>query len=219
VAGIVFEETSVPAESDTRNAATAIPSKCSTCEALTQIPLSCDDCHQLLAQVQGADFFELFGLPPQYDLDPASLDQKYLTISRNIHPDKYAIAGPEMQAFALRASAAVNNAYAVLRDPVHRAEYMLESAGGPSATQNKQVPQDMLSEILMLREEIEEAKAGGDEAALAVMRRQLEARRDATQARISEHCRDLAAASDETKTALRIELNALKFINNVLGHL
>lgn len=199
--------------------AAAIPSKCVTCEVLRQMPLSCDDCHQLLAHVQGADFFELFGLPQKYEVDPRELEEKYITISRNIHPDKYAVAGPEMQAFALRASAAVNNAYAVLRDPIHRAEYLLESAGGPSATLNKQVPPDMLGEIMMLREGIEEAKAGGDQQSLDAIRRQIEVRRSATQTRITELCRDLAGSSDETKTTLRIQLNAIKYLNNVLAHL
>ena len=183
------------------------------------MPFSCEDCHQLLAHVQGADYFELFGVPQQYDLDPAELETKYLTISRNIHPDKYAVAGPEMQAFALRASASVNNAYAVLCDPIHRAEYLLESAGGLSAPQQKQVPQELLGEVMMLREEIEEAQGAGDTATLAHIRRQLDNRRAATQTKISELCGGLMSASEETKKELRIQLNAMKYLNNVLAHL
>ena len=116
-------------------------------------------------------------------------------------------------------SASVNNAYAVLCDPIHRAEYLLESAGGLSAPQQKQVPQELLGEVMMLREEIEEAQGAGDTATLARIRRQLDDRRDATQTKISELCGGLMSASEETKKDLRIQLNAMKYINNVLAHL
>jgi molecular chaperone HscB len=200
-------------------AATAFPTKCASCEALLQVPSSCEDCHQLLAHVQGADYFEVFGQPRRYELDLAALEEKYLAISRNIHPDKYAVAGPEMQAFALRASAAVNQAYDVLRDPIHRAEYLLESAGGPSATQNKQVPPDMLGHVMTLREEIEQAKAEGDEAALEAIRERLLAQRRGIERRIAALCRDLDAAGEATKNELRVQLNAMKYVANLLGHI
>ena len=200
-------------------AATAFPTKCASCEALLQVPSSCEDCHQLLAHVQGADYFEVFGQPRRYELDLAALEEKYLAISRNIHPDKWAVAGPEMQAFALRASAAVNQAYDVLRDPIHRAEYLLESAGGPSATQNKQVPPDMLGQVMTLREEIEEAKAEGDEAALEEIRDRLVAQRRRIESRIAALCQDLDAAGEATKNELRVQLNAMKYVANLLGHI
>jgi molecular chaperone HscB len=199
-------------------AATSFPTKCSSCEVLSQVPFSCEDCHQLLAHVQGADYFELFGIPPRYDVDLAALEEKYLAISRNIHPDKYAVAGPEMQAFALRASAAVNQAYDVLRDPIHRAEYLLECAGGPSATQHKHVAPDLLGQIMMLREEIEEAKAAKNQEALQSIHGQLLARHRATEARIAELCSGLPNIDDAGKTELRVQLNAMKYLTNLLGH-
>lgn len=203
----------------TNTTTTAIPSKCTACEALQQVPFSCEDCHELLAHVQGADYFELFGVPRRYDLDLADLEAKYLTISRNIHPDKYAVAGPEMQAFALRASASVNNAFGVLRDPIHRAEYLLESVGGPSAPQQKQVPPDLLGEVMMLREEIEAAQAVDDAATLTRIRRQLDERRAAVQAKIGELCGDLPNASAGAKQELRMQLNAMKYLNKVVARL
>lgn len=197
----------------------AIPSKCVSCEVLREVPFSCEDCHTLLAHVQGADYFELFGIPRDYDLNLVDLERKYLTISRNIHPDKYAVAEPEMQAFALRASAAVNNAYDVLRDPIHRAEYMLEKAGGPPASQSKQVPQDLLNQVMLLREQIEEAKAEHDQAALGQLRQQLNQRRLQTQDAIRQSCRKLPMASPEEMRELRHQLNAMKYLNNLLAHL
>ena len=198
---------------------TAAPVKCSTCEALCEVPFACEDCHQLLAHVQGANYFELFGLPQSYEVDIALLEERYLAISRNIHPDKFATAGEEMQAFALRASASVNSAYDVLRDPLHRAEYLLESSGGKSATQDKRVPQDLLAQVLMLREELEEAKASGDRAMVDGVRVRVTHRKQATEQTIATVCRDLNAASTQTKDELRLQLNAMKYLNNLLAQM
>jgi molecular chaperone HscB len=197
----------------------AVPTKCAACEALQQVPFACEDCNHLLSHVQGADYFELFGLPQRYDLDIDELEAKYLAISRNIHPDKFAMAGDEMQAFALRGLAAVNRAYDVLRDPTHRAEYMLESAGGHSAAEDRQVPEALLAEIMALREEIEEAKAGGDGEAVESIRDQVLRQKQVIGSEISRLCRDLATVSEESKQTLRLQLNAMKYVNNLLGHL
>lgn len=199
----------------------AVPTKCVTCEALQQVPFACEDCHQLLAHVQGADYFELFGMARTYDLDTDTLEQKYLAISRNIHPDRFAVAGTEMQAFALRASAAVNSAYDVLRDPIHRAEYLLELAGGKSASQDKRVPPDLLDQVLALREEIDEAKAAGDVKAQDTHRDRIHRRSEATELAVADLCRELAAgtATDETKDALRLQLNAMKYMINLMAQL
>ncbi len=199
--------------------ASAIPAKCSACEGLRQVPFACDDCHQLLAHVQGADYFELFGVPRRYDLDLAELESKYLAISCNIHPDRCAVGGSEMQAFALRASAAVNSAYNILRHPIHRAEYLLESAGGSSAALDRTVPPELLGEVMTLREEIEEARSARNQAALAALRTRLERRRDAIQEQVSALSRDLDAADEDRKGRLREQLNAIKYISNLLGHL
>lgn len=196
---------------------TAVPVKCNACEVLQRTPFACDDCHQLLAHVQGANYFELFGLPQTYELDLALLEQRYLAISRNIHPDKYATGGEEMQAFALRASAAVNSAYDVLRDPVHRAEYLLECMGGKSATQDRRVPQDLLAEVMLLREELEEAKCGGDTAGIQALRTKVAEKKQVAERFVAQACGRLSMGEDGTKDSLRLQLNALKYLNNLLA--
>lgn len=195
----------------------AVPTKCATCQALQQVPFACDDCHELLAHVQGADYFELFGLPRAYELDLNVLEERFLAICRNIHPDKYASAGEEMRAFALRASASVNKAYDVLRDPLHRAEYLLESMGGKSATQDKRVPQDLLGQVMLVREEIEEAKAAGDEQAMLGIREKVQTRRRDLESRIAGLCTMLTQDGEQGKDELRQQLNALKYLNKLLA--
>ena len=77
--------------------------------------------------------FERLGLPRRFPLDLAELERNYLARSRDVHPDH---AGNDRA--SLEASAALNEAYAVVRDPFRRADYLLTLAGGPSAAEQKQ---------------------------------------------------------------------------------
>ena len=194
-----------------------VQTKCMTCEMLAQAPLACTDCHQLLDHVQGADYFELFGLPHRFDLDTAQLNRKYLAISRNIHPDRFATAGSEMQTFALRASAAINKAFNVLSNPRQRAEYLLESSGGKSAADDKRVPKELLTQIMMVREEIEEAKADGDDAALARLKASIAQQKKDAESKIAALCERMGDSDDDARDELRLQLNAAKYIDNLMA--
>src|SRR5262245_55874121 len=186
-----------------------MPVRCATCEVLTQAPLACTDCHSLLAHVEGANYFELFGLQRSYALDMEDLSRKFLAISRNIHPDKFATQDEQMQMFALRVSAAVNKAYEVLRDPFLRAEYLLELSGGRSAAQYKRVPPELLGKVMMLREEIDEAKEAEDAGTLAALKENVSRQRNDVRTRITDLCDELEHSDADVKDALRLELNSL----------
>src|SRR4051812_19344713 len=112
------------------------------------------------------DHFERLSLPRRFALDAAELERNYLAKSRQVHPD---LAGES--AAVLDAAARLNEAYATLKDPFRRGEYLLTNQGGPSASEVKQSPPEFLEEMLELRMEIEGAK--GDAAARAAMEKQL----------------------------------------------
>jgi molecular chaperone HscB len=196
-----------------------MPVRCSTCEVLTQAPLACTDCHSLLAHVEGANYFELFGLPRSYALDLGELSRKYLAISRNIHPDKFATQDDQMQSFALRMSAAVNKGYEVLGDPFQRAEYLLELSGGKSAAHDKRVPPELLNRVMILREEIEEAKEAEDAGTLAALKANVTRQRDAVQERIEELCAGLGESGQDVRDDLRLNLNSMKYLENLVTQL
>jgi len=196
----------------------AYPSKCATCDMLAHAPLVCPECHELLGHVQGADYFELLGLPRSYRIDESALSSRYRAVSRNIHPDRFAGADDEMQSIALRLSAAVNRAYEVLRDPLLRAEYLLESTGGASAAKDKSVPGDLLTRVMMTREEMEDARAGGDEAKVERIRREVADDKARVEGRIAMLCDQLSSGDEGVKKQLRAELNAVKYLNNLLMH-
>ncbi len=75
------------------------------------------------------DSFDLFGLPRQYKIDLAALEQKWKIISAQVHPDRFASASSAEKRVAVEWSARVNEAYRVLKDPIKRAEYLCMLAG------------------------------------------------------------------------------------------
>ena len=113
------------------------------------------------------DHFERLGLPRRFSVDANDLERAYLARSRVVHPDYHlAVSGADLGA-SLELSAGINEAYNTLRDPFTRAEYLLKLEGGPSASEQKQMPPAFLAEMLEARERIEESRAGcPDDAAM-----------------------------------------------------
>src|SRR5215212_5217687 len=159
--------------------------------------------------------FERLGLPRRFRLDPAELERNYLARSREVHPD---FTGNDPA--GMRESAALNEAYATLRDPFRRAEYLLTVEGGPSAGDVKQMPAEFLEEMLDLRMRIEEVKQdhGPDRT---VMEADLVRRRAGLLDEAAKQFDRLADASNRAGvlTAVRQTLNATKFIQGLLRDL
>lgn len=183
------------------------PIACSTCGAFTQLPPDTFDC------------FELFGLKRGYDLDPEVLHHKFLALSRVIHPDLASHDVDERRQQALGLSAEFNRAYDTLRDPVARAEYLLALAGGPGASEDKTVPKNLLGEVLMFREEIDEAIASSDTAALEALKQQITADHDQVLRVIAGLAGSLDETHPENRRKLREQLNAIKYFKNLLDQI
>jgi len=167
------------------------------------------------------DHFERLGLPRRFDLEPAALERAYLAHSREVHPDFHQLGGSSQQRASLEAASAVNEAYATLRDPFRRAEYLLQREGGPSAAELKEMPAAFLEEMLDLRMVIEELKEGGPDAPeLVRMEDQLEARRGGLLARVGETFGRLSTADRAAGLKeVRQLLNAIKYIQGLLRDL
>jgi molecular chaperone HscB len=157
--------------------------------------------------------FERLGLPRRFRFDAAELERNYLAKSREVHPD---FTGNDPA--SLPDSAALNEAYATLRDPFRRAEYLLTLEGGPTASEVKQMPAEFLEEMLDLRMRIEEVKQthGSERAA---MEADLARRRDGLLEEAAKQFDGLAANRSATLAAVRQTLNATKFIQGLLRDL
>jgi molecular chaperone HscB len=122
--------------------------------------------------------FERLGLPRRYALDAALAERNYLARSRELHPDYHQLAPGAEQRASMELTAALNEAYATLRHPFRRAEYLLALEGGPTAAEHKEMAPAFLEEMLELRMEIEELRESGGPGspARAAMERQLAGR-------------------------------------------
>jgi molecular chaperone HscB len=163
------------------------------------------------------DPFERLGLPGRFSVDSAELERQYLARSREAHPDFHSGSTAEQQGDAEADSAAINEAYATLKDPFRRAEALLKMLGGPSASEQKEMPPAFLMELLELREQIEQA-AG---PAKAKIEAELTERENALFAGIAKSfgkCEPPPAAPALLK-GIRQELNAAKYLRGLLRDL
>jgi molecular chaperone HscB len=120
---------------------------------------------------------------------------------------------------ATRLSAEVNQAVDVLKDPVRRANYMLELAGGPSAAEVHDVPGDLLMEVMTLREQIEEAQAQSDAEALDRIRTTVTAKHTDAMSQIAARVDHLATSDTDAKQEVRRLLNSIRYFDNLLAEL
>jgi len=125
--------------------------------------LFCKYCNSLQAPI--TDYFHFFGLPKKLSLDLDDLQRRFYNLSRSLHPDRYTRATPQEQQYSLEATSILNDGYRVLRDPVSRAEYILKEAGFDIGEQrSKDVPPELLEEVFELNMQLDELRAGDDDA-------------------------------------------------------
>ncbi len=114
-------------------------------------------------------YFSLFQLPRKLNVDTAALERDFYRLSRKLHPDLYARKSPEEQAWSLRQSSLLNDAYRTLKDPVARTAYLLKLEGltvedentesRETAKKQNRVPADLLEEVFELNMQLEEMRA------------------------------------------------------------
>jgi molecular chaperone HscB len=111
----------------------------------------------------GKNHYELFGFPVAFDLDGGELARRYRELARRVHPDKFATASDAERRLSMQMTAAANEAYQTLRDPVRRARYLLELRGlaVDSETDTAMDPQ-FLAEQMELRESLAEVREAAE---------------------------------------------------------
>ncbi len=119
-------------------------------------------------------YFDLFGLPAQFELDSSMLDAAYHAVQVQVHPDRFVAAGSAQQRVAMQWALRVNEAYQALRDPLRRAIYLLELRGVElDVKSNTAMTPAFLLEQIEWREGIEDAVAANDAHGLDVLRMRL----------------------------------------------
>lgn len=102
------------------------------------------------------NYFELFGLPPEFDLDRAGLHAAQQQLQARFHPDRYVNASERDRRISVQMAAHINQAYETLRDPVKRSRYLLEVNGADLPDESATTSDaEFLMEQIALRESIE----------------------------------------------------------------
>jgi molecular chaperone HscB len=148
----------------------------------------------------GLKLYEIFELEPRLDLDPKDLEKRFYALSRKLHPD---VAGAQ----SMDPSAALNDAYRTLKEPVARANYFLKEHGIEIGEGN--LPPEMLEEMFELNMALEE----GDPSAGAQL--------DSMLASIDTELQRLfqsydSAPSSQALNEVRATLNRRKYISNLI---
>jgi molecular chaperone HscB len=109
--------------------------------------------------IPAPDPFTVFGLPRSLDLDERTLEQRYLRLSRECHPDLLRSAETGDCVAVLQRAAEINDAWRVLRDPWLRARALIELADSTALERGKKLDPGFLASALDLAEEVAFANA------------------------------------------------------------
>ncbi|MBL8747981.1 MAG: Fe-S protein assembly co-chaperone HscB [Planctomycetes bacterium] len=113
-----------------------------------------------MSQASALDPFAVFGLARSLDLDDKTLEQRYLRLSRECHPDLHRAKDTADCIAVLQRSAEINDAWKVLRDPWQRARALVELLSPGALDRTKRLDPAFLADALELAEEV--AMANGD---------------------------------------------------------
>jgi molecular chaperone HscB len=109
------------------------------------------------------NYFELFGLNPDFNLDAERLKARQQQLLATCHPDRFVNASDREKRLSVQMASWVNQANETLRDPVKRAAYLLQVSGVEAGDESETTSDTgFLMEQIELREEIEACRSGDD---------------------------------------------------------
>ncbi|XQW84026.1 co-chaperone HscB [Thalassotalea piscium] len=168
------------------------------------------------------NYFQIFGIQESFSLDVKELTERYQSIQKSVHPDKFAHGSNQEQMMAVKKSTLINDAYQTLKNPLKRAEHMLTLRGVEQPSEQASFSDnDFLMRQMELREMLDDIKTADDvDAAIFEMTQVLESEFEQlfsalqlqlstnTQASNEQACRDLRKLKFYQK--LHVELDKLE---------
>ncbi|MEY4705049.1 MAG: hypothetical protein RL042_1251 [Nitrospirota bacterium] len=134
-------------------------SMCWHCQSEVSGEYFCDRCVKVQPVSKETDYFTCFGFPRRLTIDLHELEAKFYELSRAFHPDFYQNKSETEQSISLGNAATLNSAYRTLRDPIQRAEYLLDLEAGAVKEIRNSPPADLFEEILELQDALDEYRA------------------------------------------------------------
>jgi molecular chaperone HscB len=180
-------------------------------------PPFCSTCSKIQPVLRTDDYFSLFGLPRQFDLDRAELDHRFRRLSRQLHPDRFARAHARERRISLERATRLNDANRYLKDWRLRAAYLLKLAGTDVFAEGKTFADpEFLEEQLEWREAMALAIADGDAGALRGIADRARGRLAALEAEVWELFEDQHWFSELTVEIAR-RLSRARYYDNIVA--
>ncbi len=155
------------------------------------------------------NYFQLFALPKQFDIDVQSLEINFRKIQSESHPDRFVSASADEKLQSMQTATTANEAYGTLKSPARRAKYLLELQGiNTISDTNTAMPMDFLMQQMEWREQLEEAKAAKDIPALEQLMTTLQTEYKSIQADLVDLFdtkKDYPSATDATRKFIFID--------------
>jgi molecular chaperone HscB len=109
------------------------------------------------------NYFDIFGLPVEFEIDSQLLAEQYRKLQQTVHPDRYANASERDRRMSVQQAADVNEAFHTLKSPLKRARYLLQIKGVAFDDEKETtVDPEFLLEQMELREALAEVNSSAD---------------------------------------------------------
>ena len=131
------------------------------------------------------NYFRFFGIEQRFNLDLATLDQAYLAIQKEVHPDRHARGSDTEQRLAMQMATLANTAHQTLKNPIQRGLYLCKLHGVDANLEtNTAMPAAFLMKQMDWRESLEEREE--DLAALEALAEEVDESKRDTLAEITQ---------------------------------
>ncbi|MBU3540978.1 Fe-S protein assembly co-chaperone HscB [Polynucleobacter sp. UB-Tiil-W10] len=153
------------------------------------------------------NYFRFFGLNQQFNIDLPALEQAYLAIQKEVHPDRHARGSDAEKRLAMQMATFANTALQTLKNPIQRGLYICQLHGVDAKLEtNTAMPAAFLMKQMEWRESLDEQAE--DLSALDDLMTEVEESKQDTLA-------EIAQAIDGAKNYLRAAelLRGLLFID------
>lgn len=136
--------------------------KCEIAQPI-QLDMKCGKCGTVQRITDSPDLFALFQIPCRVQVDTECIKDRYRDLARRSHPDGFATSSTQEQEVAEHNSSVISTAYSRLLDPVSRSVYVMESRYGVPFNEESQTSDlEFLTEVMEVREQVEELVAARD---------------------------------------------------------
>jgi len=75
--------------------------------------------------IKDVNYFSLFGISKDFNIDKKTLDSKFKNLQKDYHPDMFHNADKDQQVDSEKCSTLINRAYQLLKNDYERANYLV----------------------------------------------------------------------------------------------